>query len=251
MQSTKFQVYDDCSLPLVTAQLPLRLAPGKAGIFLETYTGKPMTAQLSILHPQEAVGRAQERGAKLTPNSCTTHTRHTFASMSPISPPGPRPSARPRSCSRTGRGTASNANPEVATVAQSAARAPQVQSKLVANQVVGSFSMKTVLAWPGMNSAGFIAGCTTYRHWSRVATKLNIFIKVGLATFRGTISDMCLLDTCPTPLMETFPFVEEPWPLWTVLTQNYTPTFCMGQRVPSKRESWCPSTKTLPREVVL
>lgn len=165
--------------------------------------------------------------------------------------PAPRPSAHPRSCSRTGRGTASNANPEVATVAQSAARAPQVPSKLVANQVVGSFSMKTALAWPGMNSAGFIAGCTTYRHRSRVATKLNMFIKVGLATFRGIISDMCLLDTRPTPLMETFPFVEEPWLLWTALTQSYIPAFCMGQRVPSKREFWRPSTKTLPREVVL
>lgn len=87
MQSTKFQVYNDGSPPLVTAQLPLRLAPGKAGIFLGTNTGKPMTAQLSILHPQEAVGRAQECGAKLTPNSCTPHTWHTFASKSPISPP--------------------------------------------------------------------------------------------------------------------------------------------------------------------
>lgn len=64
--------------------------------------------------------------------------------------------------------------------------------------------MKSVLAWPRMNSDGFIAGLTAYRHWSCVATKLNMFIKVGLATFRGIISDMCLLDTCPTPLMETF-----------------------------------------------
>lgn len=115
--------------------------------------------------------------------------------------------------------------------------------------------MKIVLAWPRMNSAGFTAGCTAYRHGSSVATKLNMFIKVGLATFRGIISDMCLLDTCQTPLMETFPFVEEPRLLWTALmwtlTQNYTTAFCMGQRVPSKRESWFPGTKTLPREVVL
>lgn len=69
MQSTKFQVYDGYSLPLVTAQLPLGLAPGKAGIFLGTNTGKPMTARLYILHSREAGGRAQECGAKLTPNT--------------------------------------------------------------------------------------------------------------------------------------------------------------------------------------
>lgn len=115
--------------------------------------------------------------------------------------------------------------------------------------------MKIVLAWPRMNSAGVTSGCTAYRHWSCVATKLNMFIKVGLATFREVISNMCLLDTCQTPLMETCPFAEEPWLLWTALMwtlkQYYTTAFCMGQRVPSKRESWCPGTKTLPREVVL
>lgn len=126
MQSTKFQVYNDCSPPLVTAQLPLHLAPGKAGIFLGTNTGKPMTAQLSILHPQEAVGRAQECKAKLTPNSCTTYTPHTLASLSPISPPSPL-HARGLALGLE-EAVSQMQNPEVATVAQSAARAPKFRA---------------------------------------------------------------------------------------------------------------------------
>lgn len=56
--------------------------------------------------------------------------------------------------------------------------------------------MKTVLTLPRMSSAKFTLGCTAYRLWSCVAIKLNMFIRVALATIQGFVSDMCLLDTC-------------------------------------------------------